>query len=191
MWAHFQNEVGPGAARESGWNLRFLVKSLPTLHRVMKRWSRVVAGAIVFSLSISQLFAEEPPPRLVTVDKTTQTLRAYDGDQLVLETHVSTGRYDRSTPNGHFSADDKYPVHYSRLYHHAPMPYSVQINGNVFIHGFSYVPAWPDSHGCIRVPIDGDNPAKRFYEWVSPGTPVEIFGQWNGGGKSRTSHPRP
>jgi lipoprotein-anchoring transpeptidase ErfK/SrfK len=71
-------------------------------------------------------------------------------------------------------------MHYSRLYHHAPMPYSVHVYGNVFIHGFSYVPPWPASHGCIRMPLDGNNPAKRFYEWVDPGTPIDIVGQWDG-----------
>ena len=80
-----------------------------------------------------------------------------------------------------FTAGDKFRMHYSKLYHHAPMPYSVQVTGNIFIHGFSYVPRWPASHGCIRVPLTGDNPARRFYEWVEFGTPIEISGRWEGG----------
>jgi lipoprotein-anchoring transpeptidase ErfK/SrfK len=116
----------------------------------------------------------------VEIDKTHQILRAYEGEHLFLETRVSTGRGCRWTPNGHFLASDKQLMHYSRLFHHAPMPFSVQVVGNVFIHGFTYVPAWPDSHGCIRVPLDADNPARRFFEWVEIGTPIEIFGQWTG-----------
>ncbi|MDR3401106.1 MAG: L,D-transpeptidase [Chthoniobacter sp.] len=114
------------------------------------------------------------------IDKTHQTLSAYEGDKLVLQTHVSTGKWDKSTPNGHFQAGDKFLMHYSKLFNNAPMPYSVEVNGNVFIHGFTSVPRQPASHGCIRLPLDGDNPAKRFYEWVERGTPIDISGQWEG-----------
>lgn len=116
----------------------------------------------------------------VVIDKTTQTLRAYEGDRLVLETRVSTGKWDRSTPNGQFTVGVKDRMHYSKLYQNAPMPYSVQVNGNVFVHGFSSVPRFPASHGCIRVPLDNGNPAKQFFEWVDPGTPIEIIGHWEG-----------
>ena len=69
-------------------------------------------------------------------------------------------------------------MHYSRLYDNAPMPFSVQFHGNYFIHGFSEVPAWPASHGCIRVPMDGENPAQKFYDWVEVGTPIKVTGDW-------------
>ena len=109
--------------------------------------------------------------------KTHQKLRAYEGDRLVIETRISTGKWDKSTPNGQFQAGDKSRRHYSELFQSAPMPYSVQVNGNVFIHGFTSVPSHPASHGGMRLLPDGDNPAKRFYEWVDPGTPAEISGQ--------------
>lgn len=114
----------------------------------------------------------------VEVDKTNQVLRAYEDDRLILESRVSTGRGSKSTPNGQFHVGAKYRMHYSRLYDNAPMPYSVQVCGNIFIHGFTYVPRWPASHGCIRLPLSGSNPARQFYEWVEEGTLVEIYGQW-------------
>lgn len=115
-------------------------------------------------------------PKSVLIDKKTQTLSAYEGDQLVFTTRVSTGKFAGSTPNGRFRAGVKDRMHYSSLYDNAPMPYSVQVIGNCFIHGYSHVPNYPASHGCIRVPLSGDNPAKRFYEWVEPGTPIKITG---------------
>jgi lipoprotein-anchoring transpeptidase ErfK/SrfK len=145
----------------------------------MNRW------IFLFLATAGGLLAQPLLPtsvKRVEIDKTSQMLRAYEGDRLVFQTRVSTGRWDKSTPNGLYAAGDKSPMHYSRLYHHAPMPFSVYITGNVFIHGFTYVPAWPASHGCIRVPLDGGNPAKQFFEWVEPGTPVEIIGQWKGRG---------
>jgi len=119
-----------------------------------------------------------PPAKRVEIDKAHQMLRAYEGDRLVIQTRVSTGKWDKSTPNGQFQAADKERMHYSKLFKNAPMPYSVQVVGDVFIHGFTSVPHHPASHGCIRVPLDGDNPAKRFYEWVERDTPIEISGHW-------------
>jgi lipoprotein-anchoring transpeptidase ErfK/SrfK len=117
-------------------------------------------------------------PKRVVVDKTVQELIAYEGERVVLRTRVSTGRMGRRTPSGNFTVGVKERMHYSRLYDNAPMPFSVQISGNYFIHGFKYVPDRPASHGCIRVPLDGGNPAKQFYDWVEPGTPVEVTGDW-------------
>jgi lipoprotein-anchoring transpeptidase ErfK/SrfK len=54
------------------------------------------------------------------------------------------------------------------------MPWSVQVRGNIFIHGFTVVPDYPASHGCIRMPLTGSNPAKKFFHWVEPGTPIKI-----------------
>lgn len=116
----------------------------------------------------------------VIIDKTTQTLRAYEGENVIIESRVSTGKMGRRTPSGTFKAGYKERMHYSRLYDNAPMPWSVQVNGNYFIHGYSSVPDRPASHGCIRMPLTGDNPAKRFYEWVETGTPIEITGEWTG-----------
>lgn len=112
-------------------------------------------------------------PKRVIVDKSRQELRAYEGNQLVLHTRISSGRRGRETPSGSYRARSKSLMHYSRLYDNAPMPYSVQFSGNYFIHGFSSVPRYPASHGCIRVPMGA---AREFYQWVEPGTPVRVVG---------------
>ena len=99
------------------------------------------------------------------------------GNLVVMRTKVSTGREGKRTPNGEFEAGPyKARMHRSSLYNDAPMPYSVQIVGNIFVHGFSSVPDYPASHGCIRLPTDGA--ARFFYEWVQRGTPVHIEGRW-------------
>lgn len=112
----------------------------------------------------------------VEVDLTKQQLSAWEGNRLVLQTHISSGRYRNSTPVGEFTAGPyKAEMHHSKKYNNAPMPWSVQLSGHVFIHGFSSVPKYPASHGCIRMPLDGGNPAKFFYEWVDPGTVVSVI----------------
>jgi hypothetical protein len=113
-------------------------------------------------------------PKQVEVSLAKQQLRAWQGSRLVLQTHISSGR-DGRTPAGNFTAGPfRQRMHYSKLYHNAPMPWSVQIYGNVFIHGFTSVPNYPASHGCIRVPLDGGNPAKFIYEWIDDGSPVRV-----------------
>lgn len=110
----------------------------------------------------------------VEIDLAKQRLQAWQGGRLVLQTRISSGRNGR-TPVGEFRAGPYRAVkHYSSRYHNAPMPWSVQVNGHVFIHGFTSVPDYPASHGCIRLPLNEGNPAKFFYEWVQNGTPVRI-----------------
>ena len=115
----------------------------------------------------------------VEVDLGNQRLRAYQGARLVLDSHISSGREGRKTPPGDFKAGPvKSPMHRSRLYYNAPMPWSVQVHENIFIHGFQKVPRNPASHGCIRLPLSGANPAKWFYDWIDIGTPISIKGHW-------------
>jgi lipoprotein-anchoring transpeptidase ErfK/SrfK len=115
------------------------------------------------------------------VDKAAQELRAYQGDRLVLKTRISTGALGKRTPTGTYAAGPlKSRMHFSSLYNNAPMPYSVQLAGHIFIHGFRSVPSVPASHGCIRVPLTGGNPARWFYRWVEIGTPVTVQNEWQG-----------
>ena len=110
----------------------------------------------------------------VEINLAKQQLTAWQGERVVLQTRVSSGRGGR-TPTGKFRAGPyKARRHYSSLYDNAPMPWSVQVHGHVFIHGFTSVPNYPASHGCIRVPLTGRNPAKFFYEWVNRGTPIRV-----------------
>jgi len=111
----------------------------------------------------------------VVINKTDQTLSAYENGHLVFRSRVSTGKEGKQTPSGHFRAQSKMRMHRSRLYNNAPMPYSVQFSGNYFIHGFRSVPHRPASHGCIRLPLDK---APTFYNWVTPGTPITVTGKW-------------
>jgi lipoprotein-anchoring transpeptidase ErfK/SrfK len=126
-------------------------------------------------------FTVQKGAKRVEIDRTQQQLRAWQGNTLVLQTRVSTGRAGKRTPRGTFAAGPyKARRHYSRLYDNAPMPWSVQVVGNIFIHGYAHVPGRPVSHGCIRVPVTGNNPAKWFYHWISRGTPIHITGRWPG-----------
>ena len=140
-------------------------------------WSDDGMQAVVASdhTKIAISFAE----KRVEVDLANQRLRAYQGARLVLDSTISSGREGKKTPAGEFKAGPvKSRMHRSRLYHNAPMPWSVQVHENIFIHGFRKIPRRPSSHGCIRLPLTGANPAKWFYNWIDLGTPISIKGHW-------------
>jgi hypothetical protein len=113
-------------------------------------------------------------PKQAEVNLAAQRLRGWQGSRLVLDTRISSGRGGR-TPAGSFVAGPyKSARHFSSRYNNAAMPWSVQVNGHIFIHGFTSVPKYPASHGCIRVPLNEGNPARFFYEWVDKGTPIKV-----------------
>jgi hypothetical protein len=118
-------------------------------------------------------------PKRVAVNKGRQRMRAWQGGRLVLDTRVSTGRAGQETPSGRFRAGPlKTPMLISRRYGNARMPWSVQVQGHVVIHGFHSVPRFSASRGCVRVPLTGRNPARWFYDWVDVGTPIVIGDRW-------------
>jgi lipoprotein-anchoring transpeptidase ErfK/SrfK len=115
----------------------------------------------------------------VEVNQATQRLLGTQGSLVVIDTNVSTGAPGNRTPNGTFKTGPyKSRYHYSRLYNNAPMPYSVQVNGNIFFHGYGYVPKYPASHGCIRVPLGRRNPARYLYNWIDVGVETTIYGRY-------------
>jgi lipoprotein-anchoring transpeptidase ErfK/SrfK len=122
----------------------------------------------------------------------------YKGGQLVGISQLSTGREGMGTSTGSFSIIQKDQTHVSSLYGDyvdssdnvvvanvdvskdpkppgthfkgAPMPYFMRIVGGTGMHA-GYLPGYPASHGCIRMP---EFMAENFFRSVSVGTPVTI-----------------
>lgn len=95
----------------------------------------------------------------------------YRGNTLVAVSTVSSGKPGKDTPTGIFSVLDKKPLHRSKKYDNAPMPWMQRIdNYGIALHaGFN--PGRPASHGCVRLPADF---AKKLYSITDVGTPVYI-----------------
>jgi len=123
----------------------------------------------------------------------------YKGDHLVGVSEISTGREGFDTPVGKFKVIQKSKDHVSSLYgdyvdkvtgemilqnasrerdpmpknaryEGAKMPYFLRIVGATGLHA-GYLPGYPASHGCIRMP---EFMAEAFFNNVSMGTPVEV-----------------
>ena len=122
----------------------------------------------------------------------------YKGDQLVGVSVISTGREGLETRTGSFHIIQKDKDHASSIYGDyddaqgnivmkeidrtkdicppgchfdgAKMPYFMRIVGGTGMHE-GFLPGYPASHGCIRMP---GFMAQAFFRSVELGTPVEI-----------------
>lgn len=95
----------------------------------------------------------------------------YKGDTLIAAASISTGEEGRESPSGVFQVLLKKPMHHSRKYDNAPMPWMQQITSyGIALHA-GHNPGHPASHGCIRLPSAF---AKKLYAVTGIGTPVLI-----------------
>lgn len=127
--------------------------------------------------------------------------RAYlmTGDQIVIDSPISSGKRGHSSPSGSMTILEKDPNHHSTLYgdfvdaagrivqagvsmhidaapsgthfQGAAMKWFMRLTGDGVGMHVGILPGYPASHGCIRMPSNG---AKLFYDHVKIGTPVEV-----------------
>jgi hypothetical protein len=110
-------------------------------------------------------------PERVVVSLTDQLAYLYRGDALVAVSTISSGKDEKPTPTGIFAVRGKTPMHRSKKYDNAPMPFAQFIDEyGVALHGGAN-PGYPASHGCIRLPTAF---AKKLYTVTGVGTPVYI-----------------
>ena len=137
------------------------------------------------------------PPRMV-IRLSEQKIYFYKNNQLAGISPISSGREGMTTPAGNFTILEKDIDHVSSLFGDylsrdgtvlkreidvrkdprppgavfdaAIMPYFMRITGATGMHE-GYLPGYPASHGCIRLP---HRMAEIFYRESSVGTPVKI-----------------
>ena len=108
--------------------------------------------------------------RRIEIHRDLGVLLMLDGNRVVRVVHTSTGSFGR-TPAGSFHVYRKEIYSWSVPFH-VWMPYASYFTGGIAMHEYPDVPAYPASHGCVRLP-DGD--AKQVYGFVDLGTPVTVF----------------
>lgn len=117
-------------------------------------------------------WAEGDGPLQIIVSKETQSLTVYEGGQAIATSKVSTGKAGHSTPSGVFSILEKRRHHKSNLYSNSPMPYMQRLTwSGIALHESGHVPAYPASHGCIRMPGDF---AKTLFQMTARGVHVIV-----------------
>jgi hypothetical protein len=134
----------------------------------------------------------------ITISLREQRAYFYKSGVLVGVSQLSTGQEGLNTPSGRFSIIQKDANHFSSLFgdyvdsagnvvvpnvdvtkdpkpkgarfRGTPMPYFMRIVSGTGLHA-GYLPGYPASHGCIRMP---EFMAENFFKSVSLGTPVTI-----------------
>jgi lipoprotein-anchoring transpeptidase ErfK/SrfK len=136
----------------------------------------------------------------VEIDLEQQTAYLIRGRRIVLASPISSGRSGHLTETGAFKIIEKERNHFSSLYGKivdargrtvvadadadmkvprggkfmpAPMRYFMRFHAATGMHA-GYLPGYPASHGCVRMP---EQNAIAFFNAVEVGTPVHVFGR--------------
>ncbi|HXF98878.1 MAG TPA: L,D-transpeptidase family protein [Gaiellaceae bacterium] len=107
--------------------------------------------------------------RRVEIHRDRGVLLLLDGRRLVRAIHTSTGA-GGATPAGTFRVYRKERLSWSRPFQ-VWMPFASYFRGGIAMHEYPDVPAYPASHGCVRLPA---GEAERVYRFVAIGTPVHV-----------------
>lgn len=154
---------------------------------------------IKINKSIYESLTSEQTHVVVSIFKQRAYLLA--GDQIAIDSPISSGKRAGMTPTGSFSVMEKDKDHRSSVYgnfvdksgrvvrsgisvridsapsgsHYvgAPMLWFMRLTGDGVGMHIGILPGYPASHGCIRMPPQG---AEMFYNKVKIGTPVRVEG---------------
>lgn len=127
--------------------------------------------------------------------------RAYlmSGDQIVIDSPISSGKRGHTSPSGSFSVLEKDKSHHSTIYGDykdsqgrtiragvsaridsapsgthfvgAEMKWFLRLTDDGVGMHVGILPGYPASHGCVRMPSQG---AELFYNHVRVGTPIKV-----------------
>jgi len=99
-----------------------------------------------------------------------QSVALFKDGKPIYHSRCSTGRSGYSTKRGEFVVTNKERSHRSTIYH-VEMPYFMSLSCLDFGMHAGYVPNYPASHGCIRLPEDT---ARKFFSEIPVGTLVTV-----------------
>jgi len=110
-------------------------------------------------------------PVLMVVSLDDQMGYVYRNGVQIGRSTVSTGKPGHDTPTGVFTILQREKEHYSSLYNSAPMPNMQRLTwGGIAMHA-GYLPGYPASHGCIRLPRGF---SEKLYDTLHKGATVVI-----------------
>jgi lipoprotein-anchoring transpeptidase ErfK/SrfK len=152
-------------------------------------------------LKVNQKLIRQTSPDQLHIIVSLPKQRAYlmQADQVVIDSPISSGKRGHTSPSGQFTVLEKDPNHHSTLYGDfvdrsgrvvragvsaridaapsgthfagASMKWFMRLTGEGVGMHVGFLPGYPASHGCIRMPEEG---AKLFYDHVKVGTPVSV-----------------
>lgn len=129
-------------------------------------------GLLPLAVYSSASFAADDGILQIMVSKGHQSIAVYRNGAEVAKSKVSTGKQGHATPTGIFSVLEKKKYHESNLYSNSPMPFMQRLTwSGIALHESKHVPAYPASHGCVRLPSAF---ARTLYDMTARGVHVVI-----------------
>lgn len=152
-------------------------------------------------IRINQALLDQLTPDAAHVVVSLPKQRAYlmTGDNVVIDSPISSGKRGHATPNGKFTVLEKDKDHHSSIYGDfrdsrgrivragvsaridaapsgtrfvgAAMKWFMRLTGDGVGMHVGFLPGYAASHGCIRMPSQS---AELFYSHVKVGTPIEV-----------------
>lgn len=174
-------------------------KTSPTPAPPMKKASELISKQPPITTNNAVLSRVTPDNAHVIVSISKQRAFLMTGDEIAIDSPISSGKRGHTTPSGSFSVMEKDKDHRSNIYgdyvdskgrvvrggissqidsapsgtHYvgASMKWFMRLtSGGVGMH-VGILPGYPASHGCIRMP---EPAAAAFYSKVKVGTPVRV-----------------
>jgi len=189
--------TGPAGARQN--RSKPPVPSAAPLNQPMRKASELIKTQPPMTTNASVLQSVTPDNAHVLISISKQRAYLMTGDQVAIDSPISSGKRGHTTPTGSFTIMQKDKDHRSNLYGDykdskgrtvrggisahidsapsgthfvgAPMKWFMRLtNGGVGMH-VGILPGYPASHGCIRMP---EPAAALFYSKVKVGTPTVV-----------------
>ena len=171
----------------------------PTPTPPMRKASDLISKQLPISTNAAVLQKVTAENAHVIVSLTKQRAYLMTGEEIAIDSPMSSGKRGHTTPNGSFTVLEKDKDHHSSLYGDYKDSQGRTVRGGISAHidaapsGTHFVgasmkwfmrltgegvgmhvgilPGYPASHGCIRMPEPG---AAQFYSHVKVGTPVRV-----------------
>jgi lipoprotein-anchoring transpeptidase ErfK/SrfK len=169
------------------------------VNQPMKKAADLIRTQPAMTTNAGILQQVTPENAHVIVSLTKQRAYLLTGDQIAIDSPISSGKRGHTTPNGSFSVMEKDKDHHSSTYGDykdstgrtvrsgisahidsapsgthfvgASMKWFMRLTGEGVGMHVGILPGYPASHGCIRMP---EPAAALFYSHVKVGTPVRV-----------------
>jgi len=178
---------------------RIVPRPMPRATPALKRASELIHRQEPINVSVRLLDKLTPDNSRVLVSLSKQRAYLFLGDEIVIDSPISSGKRAGMTPSGNFHVLEKDKAHHSSVYGDfkdaagrivrsgvssridsapsgthfvgAEMKWFLRLTDDGVGMHVGILPGYPASHGCIRMPSAA---AEMFYNHVRIGTPAVV-----------------
>jgi L,D-transpeptidase catalytic domain len=110
-------------------------------------------------------------PLVIIISVPEQSMHVYRNGVRIGRSSISSGTSGHRTPTGVFTILEKHVKHVSSIYKGAQMPHMQRLTWRGVAMHAGYLPGYPASHGCVRLPAEF---AEKLYAVTTIGSTVIV-----------------